>query len=155
MIMIWEYRQNAGEHCILAKFISDILGRVSFGLGLDWKWSQNVQAGRGILSCVIVGERRIKSLNAECRNQSKITDVLSFGSLEEKSGEQLWGEIFICYNVAERQAKEYGHSLEREVEILFVHGLLHLFGYDHHTARDRREMQHIEEKIVGGGLIGR
>ena len=58
------------------------------------------------------------------------------------------GSIAICTEKAEEQAKEYGHSFVREMTYLFVHGLLHLLGYDHENEDDKRVMRAAEEKIL-------
>ena len=62
---------------------------------------------------------------------------------------RLLGTIIICGPVAERQAQEYNHSLKREMKFLFVHGLLHLLGYDHMNKEDEIEMFALQDKIIG------
>ena len=58
------------------------------------------------------------------------------------------GEIYISYQKAEDQAKEYGHSIEREMKFLFVHGLLHLLGYDHMKKEDEEIMFRLQDEIL-------
>lgn len=112
-----------------------------------------------------VSMQEIKELNRENRNIDRFTDVLSFPTLENIKGKIIYkkdypldydaffkgvfiGSIVICEEVAFKQAKEYGHSRERECTFLVVHSLLHLLGYDHETEQDRLEMRALEDKIM-------
>jgi len=79
------------------------------------------------LDVTFVSKGEIRALNKRHRGISKATDVLSF-PLEE---ELHLGDVVICIEIATAQAKEYGHSLEREIAFLTLHGILHLLGYDH------------------------
>ena len=112
---------------------------------------------------VIVGEEEIRRLNAQFRATDKVTDVLSFPSLdgifkkpikgedfpyEMEDGVLNVGSIAICKQVAIRQAEEYGHAYERELFYLITHGICHLFGYDHMTDEDKAEMREKEEKVL-------
>ena len=113
---------------------------------------------------VICGEEEIKELNARFRKTDRVTDVLSFPALDGILGKEIRAEDFpydidengmlsigsvvICKAVAVRQAEEYGHSLERELNFLAVHGLLHLLGYDHIDESDRVKMREREEKVL-------
>jgi len=105
----------------------------------------------------------IKELNYRTRNIDKVTDVLSYPALEEikeltkdnypfdyddNTNTVFLGSIVICMDRAKEQAEEYGHSLLRETKYLFVHGLLHLLGYDHENEDDRKTMRHYEELIL-------
>ena len=65
------------------------------------------------------------------------------------------GDIFICMDVAEKQAEEYGHSLKRESAFLFLHGLLHLLGYDHIEQEDEIQMKNAANKILSACKIER
>ena len=90
------------------------------------------------VSLVFVDDQEIQILNKTYRQKDQPTDVLSFplwDGEEEASGEILLGDIVISLETAQRQAEEYGHSLEREIAYLMVHGLLHLLGYDHLTLK--------------------
>ncbi len=113
------------------------------------------------LSINFVGEKEIQVLNKKFRDIDKVTDVLSFPNLNKKYDQKLTdfsneilddvlflGDIVICKKVAKRQAKEYGHSLKREVCFLAVHGLLHLLGYDHVEADEEKLMQKTTEEIL-------
>ncbi len=111
------------------------------------------------VSVVITDDEGIHSINLEHRGIDSATDVLSFPMLEyEKEGilaEKVFeneicplGDIVISAETAMRQAKEYGHSLEREISFLTVHSMLHLFGYDHEDEEDRIIMRQKEEYIL-------
>lgn len=108
------------------------------------------------ISLVLVNDKQIQDLNHDYRNINQPTDVLSF-ALRETSEDELdfitedqWllGDIVISVETAQRQAKEYGHSLERELGFLIVHGCLHLLGYDHETEEGRSIMREKEENVL-------
>ena len=106
------------------------------------------------LSLIIVGPKTIRTINRDYRNIDKETDVISFALLDdndiyEDEGIIELGDIFINRNRVLSQAKEYGHSLTREFVFLFVHGLLHLLGYDHMKLEDEKVMFALQKKIVG------
>lgn len=92
------------------------------------------------LSIAIVGPKEIKRLNRIYRKVNRPTDVLAFRDLNE---------IIICYQQAKKQAKMMGHSVSKELKILLVHGLLHLFGYDHKIKKEKEKMDKITKKIIG------
>lgn len=107
----------------------------------------------GQIDLIFVSDDTIKNLNKEYRDINEPTDVISFAYLEvtefEKTrGEIIVGDIFISIDTSKRQAKEKGHSLKKELEILFVHGLLHLFGFDHKTKKLETEMEKWAKKIL-------
>jgi len=93
---------------------------------------------------ILTDDSEIRKLNARFRNKDKATDVLSF-PLEQMPGMPL-GSIVISIDTAKKGAKEYGHGVEDEIKLLFLHGLLHLLGYDHET--DNGEMRKKEEEII-------
>jgi len=109
------------------------------------------------ISLVFVDDPQIQELNKTYRGKDMPTDVLSFALLEmtedelpiiDQEEELLLGDIIISLETALRQAEEYGHSLEREVAYLMVHGLLHLLGYDHMNEADQRNMRRREEELL-------
>ena len=107
-----------------------------------------------VLSLIITGPRTIKNINRDYRNIDKVTDVISFalldsGDNEEYDGYIELGDIFINRNRVLSQAKEYGHSTKREFVFLFIHGLLHLLGYDHMNPKDEKIMFALQKKIIG------
>lgn len=103
----------------------------------------------------IVDNDRIHEINKTYRGIDRPTDVISFAFYddeEEKINEDApnsLGSIIISYQKAEEQAKDYGHSLSREMSFLFVHGLLHLLGYDHMKKEDEEIMFALQDKILG------
>ena len=104
------------------------------------------------ISLVIVGPRKIKQLNNDYRNIDKVTDVLSFAlvsDIKELKHVNELGDIFINRNRVLSQAKEYKHSIKREFVFLFIHGLLHLCGYDHMNKKDEKKMFMMQDKILG------
>ena len=93
--------------------------------------------GLGVRFC---GDREMRRVNRELRQQDKTTDVLSF------PGEDGYlGDVLIALPVARRQAAEAGHTLERELKTLLLHGVLHCLGYDHET--DEGEMERLERRL--------
>lgn len=132
------------------------------------------------IDLVITGEKKMKELNRSWRGKDKATDVLSFESAsllrhsasktsrrtKERplaSGSEFifppdgifhLGQIFICFSVADRQAKEYGFTVKKELARLLVHGILHLAGYDHEkNAKEEKKMSKLEKEIIEKILI--
>ena len=112
---------------------------------------------------LFVDNEAIRELNAEYRNLDKPTDVLSFAIQESHEDElqitfddeidaqsipNLYGDIVISLERAQEQAEDYGHSLLREICFLYVHGFLHLLGYDHLDADDGRQMLERQQQIL-------
>jgi len=102
---------------------------------------------------IFVTKEEIQEINKNYRGIDKVTDVITFSLLENTeeifSGfEYELGDIFICVDRALEQAKEYGHSIEREIAFLAVHGYLHLKGYDHNTKEEEKEMFTLQEEIL-------
>ena len=111
------------------------------------------------IELTLCGSHKIKSLNLNYRNKPKITDVLSFpvyeslrnnsGSFTEPGPVVHLGDIFICREVALRQAREFKITFEEEVLHLFIHGFLHLCGYDHEISEEEEELMFdLEEKLL-------
>lgn len=124
---------------------------------------EQIEAGEVALT--FVDNEQIQKLNREYRGIDGPTDVLSFAlneSVEEEMDivyaieheneldamNDLLGDIIISTERAQEQAEEYGHSLEREFGFLFVHGFLHLLGYDHQDERSERMMMDKQEAIL-------
>ena len=102
---------------------------------------------------LFVDNEAIREMNLEYRDKDSATDVLSFPMYEpdeeiDDEEEVLLGDIVISLERAQEQCEEYGHSLEREVMYLLVHGLLHLAGYDHIEEEDKKVMRAQEEKLL-------
>ncbi|MBQ8082290.1 MAG: cytidine deaminase [Clostridia bacterium] len=122
---------------------------------------------RTAIHLLITDDEEIHRLNREYRQTDRATDVLSFPQLQFPGGKtagrcgrllrQSWdfdldacflGDIVISLDHVNAQAEEYGHSRERELTYLLVHGIFHLFGYDHMTEEEKREMRFMEEKAL-------
>ncbi len=106
------------------------------------------------LSVILCGPVTIRKINREYRGIDRVTDVISFALLDEEDDYSFddrveLGDIFINRKKVHEQAKEYGHSLKREFLFLFVHGLLHLFGYDHMNEEEEKRMFSLQKKIIG------
>ena len=107
-----------------------------------------------VLSLIICGPVTIKRINRDYRQKDAVTDVISFALLDDDDTVEYedrveLGDIFINRNRVFSQAEEYGHSVKREFVFLFVHGLLHLLGYDHMNKEDEERMFSLQKKIVG------
>jgi probable rRNA maturation factor len=118
----------------------------------------------GEVALTFVSNETIRELNKDYRGLDKITDVLSFAITENDADELainfneedwdevpdsiLLGDIIISVPRALEQSQDYGHSLEREIGFLFVHGFLHLIGYDHQTEEDEQMMIAKQEHIL-------
>ncbi|MOA03851.1 Endoribonuclease YbeY [compost metagenome] len=131
--------------------------------------SEGVEDGEVALT--FVDDEEIHVLNREYRGIDRPTDVLSFAmneSLDEEldivyeveEGEELddltdmFGDIIISVERAKAQSEEYGHSIEREIGFLFVHGFLHLLGYDHQDEASEAEMMGKQEAVLAQvGLV--
>lgn len=103
----------------------------------------------------IVDNASIHVINRDYRHVDRPTDVISFAFFDDEEevinedAPNSLGQIIISYEKAEEQARLYGHSLKREMSFLFVHGLLHLLGYDHMEKADEIEMFRLQDEILG------
>ena len=107
--------------------------------------SREVAGGRGFSLC-LVSDAAIRRFNRDFRGHDAATDVLSFadGAPGSKCG---WaGDLVVSAETARRQARRMRHSVEAELKILALHGLLHLTGLDHELPRDARRMARIEQR---------
>ena len=117
----------------------------------------------GEVALTFVDDEAIRELNKSYRGLDKPTDVLSFAmneqtdeewdihydeEFDEPADNNLLGDIIISLPRAMEQSEEYGHSLEREIGFLFVHGFLHLIGYDHQDEASEKEMFAKQEQIL-------
>ena len=96
----------------------------------------------GEVSLVLTGDRSLRALNARYRGKDKPTDVLSFPA---DGGEAGLGDIVISVETAERNARSLGRTLPRELDVLALHGFLHVLGYDHET--DDGTMDRLEARL--------
>ena len=102
------------------------------------------------VSIAIVGDRKIQQLNKRFRQIDAPTDVLSFSSdaVDPSTGVPYLGDIVISLPSAQRNALNSGHPLMDEMQLLIVHGILHLDGYDHDTKKNKDSMWKLQEKIL-------
>ena len=129
-------RRNPG---LVVDVVGALAGRAR-GLG-RWLQSAAPAGARGRVAVAIVTDRRVRQLNQRYRRKDRVTDVLSFPS--DERGER--GDVVIAAGTARRQAAEAGHSLQTELRVLALHGLLHLLGYDHE--RDAGQMARLEARL--------
>lgn len=114
------------------------------------------------MSVTLVDNDEIQSINKEYRGKDRPTDVISFAIEDELADDEFdldlsqfdiprqLGDIIISFDQLKEQAHSYGHSLERELGFLCVHGLLHLNGYDHQNEADEKRMFSLQESILEG-----
>ena len=103
------------------------------------------------LSVTLVSKNTIKEINSQYRHIDRVTDVISFENdegFEMYDGFVTLGDLFICVSKAKMQAKNYGHSMYREVCFLFTHGLLHLLKMDHLNKEDEEKMFKMQDEIM-------
>ena len=106
--------------------------------------SEEVAGGRGF-TCLITGDEELRRLNREFRKKDEATDVLSFPYAEKPlAGQRELGEMAVSAGRAREQAEERGHTMEEEIRVLMLHGVLHLMGMDHE--RDRGQMRRAEAR---------
>ncbi len=103
------------------------------------------------VSLLLVNDTYIKKINKKYLNRDRPTDVIAFSMLEGKefnvsTPTKVLGDIIISVDTAKKQAREYKHSLNREIKILFIHGLFHLFGYDDTSEKSKKAMMRMEMK---------
>lgn len=110
-----------------------------------------------VISISFVDNKYILKINKKYRDVDRETDVISFAFLDDdinreqtlmSKGIVPLGDIYISVDKAKEQAENYGHSLERELSFLYVHGLLHLLGYDHQNEEQEKEMFSLQEEIL-------
>ena len=115
-----------------------------------WARAALGRAARGReVSVLMVGEARSRALNRRYRGRDKSTNVLSFPAAAAPSGAvQMLGDLVICPPVLRREAREQHKRLEDHWTHLFIHGLLHLIGYDHERSQDALRMERREIRIL-------
>jgi probable rRNA maturation factor len=113
---------------------------------------RELKLGRREVTVCFVEDREIARLNGQFRSKPKPTDVLSFpangsgaASFPNENGSKILGDIAISPQAARRNAKLFGRTLDEEIRILILHGVLHLAGYDHEV--DDGEMERIEMRL--------
>lgn len=114
------------------------------------------------VNIILTNPENIRKFNKEYRNIDSETDVLSFPMFEkeelenfESAEQEVLGDIIISIDRVEKQADEYGHSFQRELAYMVVHGFYHIIGYDHMEEADKKIMRVKEENILEALEIGR
>ena len=133
---------NTNENIDMNDKLYDLVKAVldNEGLSMDYE-----------VSITFVDKDEIHKLNREYRKVDRPTDVLSFPMNEEfliEGVDSMLGDIVICMDIAKDQAKEYGHSLDREIMYLTCHSMLHLLGYDHIEEDDKKIMRGKEKEVM-------
>lgn len=111
-----------------------------------------VDFAQGELSLVLCDDPFIHGLNRDYRGKDSPTDVLAFAQREGEDADpddELLGDVVISVPTAARLAAARGHSTEREIQVLLVHGFLHLLGYDHGDDEEEAEMETAAAKLLG------
>lgn len=103
------------------------------------------------LTVVLTGDEQVQALNLQFLQIDAPTDVLSFpdGTVDEDSGETYLGDVIIAYPTARQQAAAGGHALQAELQLLVVHGVLHLLGYDHAEPAEKEAMWAVQSAALG------
>ena len=117
------------------------------------------------INIILTNPKHIRNINKQYRNIDKETDVLSFPMFEKEEIEDMkkigndihepLGDIIISIERVKQQAGEYGHSFERELAYMLIHGFYHLMGYDHMNDKDKKQMREKEEKVLNNLNINR
>jgi probable rRNA maturation factor len=116
-------------------------------LGRHALTSENVDESAE-LSILLVTRDHIKQLNARFAGEDHVTDVLAFPMMEDDEDGLVLGDVVMCPQVARRNATARGHSLTRELDVLLVHGTLHLLGYDHESSEEAAGMERRLEELL-------
>ena len=124
---------------------------------------ENLTKTNMYLNIILTNPKKIKEINKKYRNIDKETDVLSFPMFEKEELTQIislsnmkknadikevLGDIIVSIERVKDQAEEYGHSFERELSYMIVHGFYHIMGYDHIVESDKLIMRQKEENIL-------
>ena len=120
---------------------------------------ENLEDSKLVITITLTTPENIQEINKEYRNVDRATDVLSFPMFEKDEldnkirdkdflHEDILGDIIISIEKVKEQAKEYGHSFERELSYMVVHGFYHLMGYDHMNDIEKAEMRKKEDNVL-------
>ena len=116
---------------------------------------EKLEASNFYISIILTNPENIQRINKEYRNIDKPTDVLSFPMFEKEElenakfeNQEVLGDIIISIEKVKEQAEEYGHSFERELAYMVVHGFYHLMGFDHMIEKEKEIMRAKEENVL-------
>ncbi len=124
-------------------FIRSVLIRAS----LSPEISARLPRGDATIAVRLTGDRELRRLNRAYAGSDEATDVLSFTGSDHHLG-----DLAISWPAVVRQARQFGHPVPTELALLCVHGMLHLLGWDHPTAAQRREMTRLTIRALGARL---
>ena len=130
-------------HYNMKEYEKDYLEIAKYTLKQFHKENKNIE-----LSVTFVTKSMIQEINRDYRHLDRVTDVISFEDDTKEGNVETIGDLFICVSRAKKQAKDYGHSMYREVCFLFTHGLLHLLHMDHIQKEDEEKMIAMQNKIM-------
>ncbi|MBT3236308.1 MAG: rRNA maturation RNase YbeY [Bdellovibrionales bacterium] len=161
LLDIYDSSRGGGGRGLTKKMLSPLLARVEQLLWSKQYLIAPMGANKCQISIHLCGEYKIRRLNHLYRNKDQITDVLSFPvhedlrsikgnrSIEMRSPNLLLGDIFICRQVASRQAATFGISYSLELIHLLAHGIIHLLGHDHQRSKvEATRSQKLEEQLI-------
>lgn len=142
---------NETKAKVSKKIFEDIFK--SFNKVLKTKIDKKLGKRTGFVDLVINNDKAMHSINLEYRGKDEPTDVISFAYLEvtdfkKEKGDIIAGDVFISIDTAKKQAKAHKHTLKKEFEVLFTHGLLHLLGFDHKNDKEEKEMEKWAKKVL-------
>lgn len=147
MIVIEAARVKTAARALGKRDLNRFMASVTEVLGLE-----------GELSVLLTSDERLRALNLQFRAVDKPTDVLSFPAFPDAQGRVQGGDLAISLETASAQAADHGHSLQLEVKVLILHGLLHLAGFDHeHDGGRMRRRESLLRKqfALPAGLVER
>lgn len=146
------YVQNQQDKLPVAPELEELLRSAMETTLREEGYNTEAQGEAGI---VLVSNESIRQLNRTYRGQDQATDVLSFSLFSDAEDDPypILGEVIISVERAAEQAQELGHSLERELAFLVVHGALHLLGYDHEKEEEAAQMRAKEKAILDECLL--
>ncbi len=135
-----EFR-NTEEHPNFKKVLENVGEKLFAHLNI----AENTEA-----SVLLSNDETLLGLNREHRNEDHASDVLSFpnSGINPESGAKYIGDIAISLERAETEAKSANHAFEAEIQLLTIHGLLHLLGYDHTSSSAKKDMWKIQNEIL-------
>jgi probable rRNA maturation factor len=116
----------------------------------------HLSVSKASLTILITSDERIQTLNHKFREVDAPTDVLAFpaGYIDPESKRTYLGDVIISYQMAARQAEQRDHSVNVEIQLLVIHGILHLLGYDHADVNERQQMWEVKAAILDKLSIG-
>ena len=136
--VINEYNKSIDEIEVMRSFINYSLDKLNIT--------------NAMFNIIIVDNKKIHELNKNYRNIDRPTDVITFALEDNKKIDipniRVLGDIYISYDKVISQAKEYEHSIKRELCFLAIHGLLHLLGYDHMNEKDEKIMFDLQKEML-------